>query len=894
MIEIKEIKKTYRQNKDNEVEALKGLNLNLPECGIVFLAGESGSGKTTLLNILSSIEKPSSGKVIVNGVDLSTAKEKELNNYRNKDIGIIFQNYNLLQDETVESNIKLALELQGRKKFSKVKVQEVLQKVGLKGYADRKITQLSGGQQQRVAIARALIKSPKIIFADEPTGNLDSETSERIMELFKDLSDNRLVVIVCHDMDLANRYADRIITLKDGSIEKDETLKGKAANAGYLPMQEEKKKAKHLSIARKLKFAFKNLWAIKFRLIVVMVMLSISIATAGVGVLTSRYDREDTRARAYSNSGLGSLIIREQGVYEVDAYNNPIEQSGFMKQKLMDESKIAGLEEISDGEYYRIYGTSDVQHETLLVTGDFTRLEEFGFKVIKGRYPQKKGEVAVSVSWAESRVNTSNNEYGNSIKDVIGKNGIVGIVDCDEAKLENFADKIYSGNGQQELLKHTYIETESERGRTKFMFVMDADMDKYRENFSVYNKVPRYYVYVDEVEAENPYYTWNYLRYDMPEEELGWKRGVKWSNSNCIQNSELNDKIESNIIQNFNYIGKNPNDLKENEIVLVCFNYSNGLPGEKVQYKDSALISAVINDIQQKRGANYNVSEEELKNYILKNSVECEVQFDTILDSENFNNNANWVTVTKKMKIVGIAFGDLYDEEYSYLNTKYPYDFIYSDKLDMLKVAFNNYGLIGYVANIGSDLEKDRQLLDYCEANDLDYNGIMAPYLQDADERAQYLQKISAVLTVIFAFISVIILTNLTLTCMQKNKKQVGLLRSLGSGMADSVGIYLLQGAICGIIVAILAIVFFPIAVNICASGSGLSILEPIFKGVSDLYGNYSPYLDDMINILPVYTTDYLVIGIVAISVTTLFTVIPLLFRLKQKPMELLREEGDL
>ena len=262
---IKNLSKIFNKNKDNEVEALKGLNLNLPESGIVFLAGESGSGKTTLLNILSSIEKPSSGKVIVNGVDLSTAKEKELNNYRNKDIGIIFQNYNLLQDETVESNIKLALELQGRTKFAKVKVQEVLNKVGLEGYEGRKITQLSGGQQQRVAIARALIKSPKIIFADEPTGNLDSETSEDIMELFKDLSDNRLVVIVCHDMDLANRYADRIITLKDGSIEKDETLKGKTANAGYLPMQEEKKKAKHLSIARQLKFAFKNTEKIRER-----------------------------------------------------------------------------------------------------------------------------------------------------------------------------------------------------------------------------------------------------------------------------------------------------------------------------------------------------------------------------------------------------------------------------------------------------------------------------------------------------------------------------------------------------------------------------------------------------------------------------------------------------
>ena len=148
VIKLKNLSKTFIPNKDNKVEALKGLNLDLPDTGMVFLVGESGSGKTTLLNILSSIEKPSGGEIIVDGINLSTAKEKVLNNYRNKEIGIIFQNYNLLQDETVESNIKLALELQGRKKSAKVKVQEVLNKVGLDGYEGRKITQLSGGQQQ--------------------------------------------------------------------------------------------------------------------------------------------------------------------------------------------------------------------------------------------------------------------------------------------------------------------------------------------------------------------------------------------------------------------------------------------------------------------------------------------------------------------------------------------------------------------------------------------------------------------------------------------------------------------------------------------------------------------------------------------------------------------------
>lgn len=892
MIECKNISKKYNLKKENEVEALKSLDLVLPDKGMVFLVGESGSGKTTLLNIMSSIEKPSSGELIVDGKTLSGLKENKLDKYRNEDIGIIFQNYNLLQDETVASNINLALELQGRKKFLKSKyiVDEVLEKVGLNGYGDRKITQLSGGQQQRVAIARALIKSPKIIFADEPTGNLDSETSESIMELFKDLSDSRLVVIVCHDLDLANKYADRIITLKDGSIEKDEVIRDKPTDETGITQQEEKKKAKHLSIARQLKFAFKNLWAIKFRLIVVIVLLGISIAAAGVGGLTSRYDRQDTRAKAYYNSGLGSLLIREQGIYELDEYNNPIEQTGFMKQKLMDEKKIAGLEEISAGEYYRIYGTSDHLHETMIVTGDFSRLNEFGFKVIKGSYPQRAGEVAVSISWAESRGAEISSD-GEMVEDIIGEDGIVGIIDCDETKLTKFAEKVYSGSGQKEMLEQMYLKRESDRGRTKLMFVMEEDMDKYRDNFDVYNRVGRYYVYKDKDKTESPYEGWDFLRCNMPDDELGWHRGFEWENADCIQMKEVNEKIGNNEIRNFEYIGKNPNDLEEDEIVLTFLSYYNKYD-EDMDLEESILTSIVVNAIQKEKGTDYNVTKEEMFEYIANNAIECEIQFHTNRDPEVYT--SNWVTITKKFKIVGAVFADWYNEDYYFDNPDFKQQFIYSDKLDMLKVAFNNYGLIGYVANIGNDLEKDRELLDYCEANNLDYNGIMNPYLEDADKRAEFLQEISVALTLIFSFISIIIFTNLTLISMQKTKKQVGLLRAMGSGAADNIGIYILQGLICGIMVAIVGLILFPMLVNICASGSGLNVLEPIFKGVSDLLGNYSPYLNDMIEILPVNAGDYICIGIVSILTTIIFTIMPLLFRLKQKPIELLREEGDL
>lgn len=893
MITLHSVSKIYNPNQQNKIEALKGLSLSLPDNGMVFLVGESGSGKTTLLNLLATLEKPSSGEILVDGLDLGTAKEKERNRYRNEEIGIIFQSYNLLQDESVSSNICLALELQGRKRFtsSKADVDRVLAQVGLAGYGDRKISQLSGGQQQRVAIARALIKSPKRIFADEPTGNLDSETSESIIGLLKELSQTRLVVVVCHDLDLAEKYADRIITLRDGSIEQDEHVRATGMQTTNRAQWEEKKKTKHLSFVRQCRFAFRNLWTIKFRLIIVILLLGFSISTASVGAIAARYDRETTRAQAYSDSGLSSVIVREKNVYELDELNNPIEQMGAMKQKLMPKEKIGGLEAISDGEYYRIYGTPWSLHETLLVTGDFSRLSEFGFRIITGRYPQKAGEKAVSLSWAQVHVEKYSLTYGTSVMGIVGKDGIVGIIDTDQTKLEEFADKVYANNPQKDLLKYVYLQKESERGRTKFMFIPESDMVHYRDNFYVHNRTQIYFRYnrgdiKDEMIGE-----WS-LSYDRPKYVDNWhKDGVRWEDVTSLQMREVNEKIQNNEIRNFRYIGKNPEELEEDEIVLSCFRYRNPDSKEWVE-KESVMISAVVNQILQQKGLDYNVSKQELLDYIASNEVECDLQF--------FNTNGpeayvgNWVQVTKRMKIVGVAYADWESEDYYSANPYFEQQFIYSDKLDMLEVAFNNYGLIGYVANLGSDPAKDKLLLDYCEANDLDYNGIMNPYLEDADNRARYLMQIGSVLTLIFAGISGIILINLMLTCMQKTSRQVGLLRALGSSVTDTVGVYLLQGILCGILVAVVAMLLFPLMIHLCASGSGLGILEPIFKGVGDLMGGYSPYLDRMIRILPTHVGDYVAIGVASVFVTALFTVLPFLFKMRRTPMEFLRAEGDL
>jgi len=222
MLEIRNLTKIYQSKTGESVKALDDVSISFPESGMVFILGKSGSGKSTLLNIMGGLDSYDSGEFIIKGKSSKDFAGSDFDAYRNTFIGFIFQEYNVLDDFTVGANIALALELQG-KKASPEKINEILSQVDLLNYAKRKPNELSGGQKQRVAIARALVKEPQIIMADEPTGALDSNTGKQIFDSLKKLSEEKLVLVVSHDRDFAERYADRIVELSDGKIISDVT-----------------------------------------------------------------------------------------------------------------------------------------------------------------------------------------------------------------------------------------------------------------------------------------------------------------------------------------------------------------------------------------------------------------------------------------------------------------------------------------------------------------------------------------------------------------------------------------------------------------------------------------------------------------------------------------------
>ena len=221
MLQLKNIKKKYNTGGYEQI-ALDDVSLNLRDNEFVAILGPSGSGKTTLLNIIGGLDRYDTGDLIINGISTKKYKDRDWDSYRNHTVGFVFQSYNLIPHQTVLQNVELALTIGGISAEKRREMAlEALDKVGLKEQSHKKPNQMSGGQMQRVAIARALVNDPKILLADEPTGALDTKTSVQVMDLLKEVANDRLVVMVTHNPELAEQYSNRIVRLKDGQITDD-------------------------------------------------------------------------------------------------------------------------------------------------------------------------------------------------------------------------------------------------------------------------------------------------------------------------------------------------------------------------------------------------------------------------------------------------------------------------------------------------------------------------------------------------------------------------------------------------------------------------------------------------------------------------------------------------
>ncbi len=306
MLQVKNIEKTYVTG-DLKQTALDKVSLDLRDNEFVAILGPSGSGKTTLLNIIGGLDRYDSGDLIINGTSTKEYTDRDWDAYRNHSIGFVFQSYNLIPHQTILSNVELALTISGTSKEQRTKLAtEALQRVGLGDHIHKRPNQLSGGQMQRVAIARALVNNPDIILADEPTGALDSKTSVQIMDLLKEVAADKLVIMVTHNPELAEEYASRIITLKDGVITSD--------TDPYYPDGVEAAKAKpehtKLGFLSALALSLNNLWSKKGRTF--LTSFAGSVGIIGIALILALSNGVNTYIKATEGEMLGSYPIQIQ------------------------------------------------------------------------------------------------------------------------------------------------------------------------------------------------------------------------------------------------------------------------------------------------------------------------------------------------------------------------------------------------------------------------------------------------------------------------------------------------------------------------------------------------------------------------------------------------------
>ena len=286
MLELKKITKIYETGSFKQT-ALNDITINFRKNEFVSILGPSGSGKTTLLNIIGGLDKYTSGDLIINELSTKKFNDSDWDTFRNHRIGFVFQSYNLISHQTILSNVELALTLSGVPKIERTKrAKKALEQVGLKDHVDKLPNQLSGGQMQRVAIARALVNDPEILLADEPTGALDTETSKEIMKLLKDVSKKKLVIMVTHNQELAEKYSTRIISIKDGKIINDtNAYDGKINTKQDKETIKTKTKKTSMSFKTALSLSFNNLLTKKGRTI--LTAFAGSIGIIGISLILS-------------------------------------------------------------------------------------------------------------------------------------------------------------------------------------------------------------------------------------------------------------------------------------------------------------------------------------------------------------------------------------------------------------------------------------------------------------------------------------------------------------------------------------------------------------------------------------------------------------------------------
>ncbi|MDR3263069.1 MAG: ATP-binding cassette domain-containing protein [Clostridiales bacterium] len=784
MIALKDITKIYNKGKKNEFKALDGVSLELPDKGLVFVAGKSGCGKTTLLNIIGMLDKPDGGEVIIDGKN--SFSDAEADGYRNKYIGIIFQDFNLLSDFDVIQNVRLAREI-NRKTLSCEEADKILADVGLTGLENRAISQLSGGEKQRVAIARTLTKNPKIVLADEPTGNLDQKNGVIIFDILKNLSKDKLVIVITHDRENAEKYADRIIRMSDGKIAEDvvkndayirRVVNGKEKLTIYrdaqindklasflntrgeknIGLSEERQfnsadiQALPLSEARytpsdKTKLPFKTLSKLavskikrqKIKFTVSLLIIVISLTVFGVSSVFAEYDIGTVSAENFERyDETGVLIMKAVELppfgYVYREYGRDMYASD--REKLLQNKHIDYLDEYYYlSSYYLMFNDIDTGSDWMYtnVCGYFEtaaeHIADYGYSVI-GEFP------------------TDNTR---------GADGYfsAAITDYTAYMIEIFGAKTVGGESLAGLEAEALIGKTVDFGNDGIYIsaIIDTDYERYIEYFGIK------YSDLDGETANILDYLTYYSRYYN---SLYMPIGVHETFFKEIMLEGSNQLFSMTRFQE------------------ICENPDNMLNAPRITWSDAKASHKVLND------GELLVSEMFFSaKFGEKFSPEKEYEYTYIRYSRGLTGYTPGT-----YKVAGVFSG---------IDTNHAGAYVYSAVMtqsDFLKAANTNPLVVGYHTRLPDGKAAQAELVNFLDDNVYFHQNILSIVTYSVYNDLSVYKTVFMYVSIVLAVVCMLFITDFMLSNIKDRQSEIGVLRAMGVRGADISIIFLLQAAI--------------------------------------------------------------------------------------------------
>ena len=848
MLELKKINKVYKLENFKQ-KALDNISINFRNCEFVSILGPSGSGKTTLLNIIGGLDNYTSGDLIINGISTKKYNDRDWDTYRNHKIGFVFQSYNLITHQTVLSNVELALTLSGVKsKERKKRAKDALKKVGLIEHINKKPNQLSGGQMQRVAIARALVNNPDILLADEPTGALDSKTNVQIMNLLKEVAKDRLVIMVTHNSDLAEKYSTRIIDLKDGEIKGDTNPYNKSDENN----ETTKDKKTNMNFLTALSLSLNNLMTKKGRTI--LTAFAGSIGIIGIALILSL------------SSGVQNYINRVQEE-TLTSYPLMIEDNSVDLTSVMTEQMDKLKKDENTKQSNKIY-SNNMMTDTLSIMS--SKVQSNNLKSFK-EYIEKNKEINKYTTSIDYKYNIELQLYKSDIEDKIVKvnpNTILstmGITDM-QASYFMFKDVFSEIIDNDELNNQMYeiVSGRMPKNYNEVVLVVDKN-----------NRISDYVLYAlglkDQQELK-----------DMFEKVRKGEKVVTTDTS--YEYSELIG-LKFKLLLNTDYyekvnglwIDKSEDEeflrekLKDSEEITIV--------GIIKPNKDSAVTSSTLGGILYTDSLEKHVLKKVEDSQIVKEQKQNpEINIITGLEFSNEEFNINDLSFEQQMYL-----SSLNQEELAEVITKYKesYSLTYEKVLEKLgSIDLDNpSGIYIYakdfeskdaIKNIINDYN-EQQRKNSKEANVINYNDVVGMLMSSVTDIVDIISYVLISFVSISLVVSSIMIGIITYISVLERTKEIGILRAIGASKKDVSRVFNAETLIIGFtsgVFGILITVLLNIPINI--------IIKKL-TGVS--------------NITQLPLNGAIILIMISVILTIIAGLIPAKLASKKDPVESLRSE---